>query len=286
MERYYRFAGITFRVCGPEDQMYRAENALAPFVTEDTEAACTYEFQLVDQLSAPRGKCVFQDSAMWVYESNDTQIRYQGPLQEGLSGAYLRICRQGYHCCVEALRRVMPDYVTTKTVLNSLEAEHWIAQRQGILLHASFICYEGNAIVFTAPSGTGKSTQAALWNCLRGAEQMNGDRVAVMLTENGVCACGVPFSGSSGICKNASAPLKAIVFLSQAPQTEIVRLKGLKAFRSVWEGCSINAWNQQDVDLSSRTVMQILSSVPVFHLACTPDESAVIALEQALEQMR
>lgn len=286
MDRIYSFAGITIRVSGPDGQMYHNETALAPFLSAKQDVDCTYEFRLVDQLSSPQGTCVFRNPTQWIYESNGTRIRYQGPLTDGSSGAYLRIQRQGNYGQVQILRRDMSDFISNKTVLNSLEAEHWIVCKHGFLLHASFICQEGNAILFTAPSGTGKSTQAELWHRLRGAEQINGDRAAVTVSENGIFAWGVPFSGSSGICRNACVPLKAIVVLSQAPQTGISRLKGVKAFRSIWEGCSVNVWDQQDMDLCSRTVMEAISAVPVFHLACTPDESAVIALEQALEQVR
>ena len=113
-----------------------------------------------------------------------------------------------------------------------------------------------------------------------------GNRGAVMVENGQVLVGGIPFSGSSGISENVSLPLAAIVYLSQAPQTRITRLSGVRAFRSIWEGCSISVWDRQDVDLCTHSVSAAVCAVPVFHLACTPDESAVIALESALEQWR
>lgn len=284
MERCYNFAGITFCVCGPDGKMFRNEEILAPFTSTDKEADCNIEFQIVDELLPPEGNCIFRNPTVWIYESNGAQIRYHGPLREGISFAYLRIYRQGANSHVQVLRRMIPEYIPTKLVLNALETEHRIVRNHGFLLHASFISHEGNAILFTAPSGTGKSTQADLWCRLRGAEQINGDRAAVIISPKGIHACGVPYSGSSGICKNAVLPLKAIVFLSQAPETEISRLRGVRAFRRVWEGCSINVWDRQDVDLCISSVTEMIATVPIFHLACTPDESAVLALEEALRK--
>ena len=43
-----------------------------------------------------------------------------------------------------------------------MELEHLLAMRKGILLHASVVCVDGEAVLFTAPSQTGKSTQASL----------------------------------------------------------------------------------------------------------------------------
>ena len=38
-----------------------------------------------------------------------------------------------------------------------------LLQRSAVILHASYIDWDGSAILFTGPSGTGKSTQAELW---------------------------------------------------------------------------------------------------------------------------
>jgi hypothetical protein len=165
-----------------------------------------------------------------------------------------------------------------------MEAEHKIVRKGGFLLHAAYIRHGEGAILFTAPSGTGKSTQAELWRSLRGAELINGDRAAVYSRENGVWVMGVPFSGSSGVAKNVSLPLKAIVYLAQSPLTSITSLSGFRAFRRLWEGCSVNVWNLDDVNTCTQNVMNAIGVVPVFYLACTPDESAVIALEKALMQ--
>ena len=63
----------------------------------------------------------------------------------------------------------------------------------------------------------------------------------------------------------------------------IMQLKGFDAFRKVWEGISVNIWDSADVSVCSQTVLDALEVVPVYHLACTPDEEAVKALEQVLE---
>ena len=93
---------------------------------------------------------------------------------------------------------------------------------------------------------------------------------------------GVPFSGSSGICENVTLPLQAIVCLSQARETTIAPLTGIRAFRNIWEGCSVNLWNSVDVANATQTLLEIIRQVPVYQLSCTPDESAVLALEEKI----
>lgn len=282
LERYYNIAGIVFRVTGHEEDFSPEEGPLAPFRVPPCPWDHTLEIEAVSGLPAPAGSQLYADPGKRVYQEGAARVRYVGAVAQGAGHAYLRIARRGAASRV-LLRR---DYagpgapIGPRVILNSLEAEHHIAARGGFLLHASYIRHNGRAILFTAPSGTGKSTQAALWESLRGAEVLNGDRAAVM---PGGFVHGLPFSGSSGISKNVTSPLAAIVCLSQAPETAITPLSGLRAFRQVWEGCSVNIWDRGDVDACSRAVLDTVSAVPVFHLACTPDESAVSALENALK---
>ena len=282
----YTISGIRFQVVCPEKWMFRDEGVLAAYRSGDSAADHTLEFSLVEQLAPPAGTCICAQPDKQVYQDEACQIRYIGVVGEDLSGAYMRIARCGSTSLVQVKESALQGHITAKLVLNAMEMEHHIVQNGGFLLHASYIGWQGRAILFTAPSGVGKSTQAALWQSLRDARVFNGDRAGVMVKDGVVYACGIPFSGSSGIAENETLPLSAIVYLSQAPQTRITRLTGINAFRSIWEGCSINLWNKEDVIACTETVLQTAAQIPIFHLACTPDSSAVEALEQALTQTR
>lgn len=286
MIKFYRIAGIGIRVSISDEWMYRGDEALEPF----RDAGQSYDWDMVlsmmDTLPPPEGEPVFLEPSKHIYCRGDQEIRYIGSVSQSWNNAYLRTIRQGERIEAQVLREGMMQSIPPMVVMESLAAEHMITQRGGFLLHASYIIWNGKAILFTAPSGTGKSTQADLWCRLRGAELINGDRAAVTVSEDGIQAWGIPFSGSSGVGKNASAPLAAIVCLSQAPTTTIIRLKGLRAFRQVWEGCCVNTWNREDMEHCTQTVSDVVTGVPVFHLACTPDESAVRALETEMEKQR
>ena len=101
-----------------------------------------------------------------------------------------------------------------------------------LVFHASYIGCAGGGILFTAPSGTGKSTQAELWRVHRGARVHNGDKAGVTLRETPM-AHGVPFSGTSKICENVSLPLRVVVVLSQAPENTVRRLGAAEAAASL-----------------------------------------------------
>ena len=284
MERYYNIAGQIIKIIGEDNEMFLEEHLLSNFRCEKTNCDREIRFALVEKLSEPTGECIYQDYGKRIFRDGEKHIRYIGSVDSCLDGAHTCIRRNGDVSEVEVLKKSTYGRLTTKIVLTALEAEHFIAMDYGFILHASYIEYEGKGILFTAPSGTGKSTQADLWNRLRGAEIMNGDKVCIKKDGDKFYAWGIPYAGSSGIARQGKSPLLAIVYLSQAKETKIEHITGRQAFRSVWEGISVNSWNSEDVSSVSQTLLELLSEIPVYHLACTPDESAIIALEQEIEK--
>lgn len=280
LERYYELAGVRFRILVPEQWLWSEEGLLTDFAAEPGRYDLECVLSVVEQLSDPEGELCYQDPATQVYQAPGLHLRYKGAVEKSLNGAYLRIRRTGDRSEVQIKRDAIPQGITSKLVISCMEAVHHITAAGGYILHASWIRYRDRAILFTAPSGVGKSTQAALWEKLRGAELINGDRAAVFSTAHGVEVRGIPFCGSSGVSKNLTMPLAAVVYLSQAPSTTVSRLTGARAFRRVWEGCSINLWNREDMEICTQSVLDTVSAVPVYHLACTPDETAVLALEK------
>lgn len=284
MERLYEIAGIGFRVEAPDAQFFLEDGLLAPFRQEDARPVHSISLELVPKLREPEGRQIFSGDGMQVYAIPDGQIRYKGVLVNNWQTAYLRNLRRGTESRVQIKKHKNYQRITPVAALESMELEHQLIRHGGFLLHASYIEWNGEAILFTAPSGTGKSTQAELWCRHRGAQLVNGDRAAVMVGQNGVAACGVPYSGLSPVNRNRTLPLKAIVLLSQAKTDSVVRLSGRKAVRSLMEGCCVNTWDREDMHQCMDTVMQVASRVPMYHLACTKDASAVDALEDAMKK--
>lgn len=283
MEKYYRFAGVEVAVRIPDEWMYEDDRQLVPFRVTQVNAPHIFYFYPVDSLTAPSGELEVLLPGVRVYREGDSYVRYIGTVENDWENAYIRAVHGTNESHIQVKVSEQIRHIGVKTVLNSVGAEHLVAEAGGFVFHCSYIDYRGRAILFTAPSGTGKSTQADLWAQYRDAEIINGDRAAVC-RKDGIVAEGIPFCGSSSHCGNRTLPLAAIVYLSQAPQTSIRKLRGREAFLKIWEGVSVNTWIKQDVERVSGTVQQTATEIPVYHLACTPDESAVTALEEALRR--
>ena len=167
-------------------------------------------------------------------------------------------------------------------IFNKIGVEQLLLQQERLLLHASFIKYKGNGILFSGPSGIGKSTQAELWKRTRGAKIINGDRVAVGFSNEAWTAWGIPYAGTSGICNNEDAPLGAIVVLRQAKENRIRQLRSVEAIQYLYPEVTIHQWDAKFVEKITELLAKLISSVPVFLLECLPDENAVATLQEQL----
>ena len=282
MERFFDIAGSVVRVTGADSEMFTDAGVLAPFKTTDHHWDRWMDFSMVEELTPPEGEIVHTNPDRRVYRAEEKLVTYIGSSAAGESSAYIRMSREGRKVDVQAKRSSFKGVIHSGIVLTAMDAAAIAVENDGFILHSSCIAYNGEAVLFTAVSGTGKSTQADLWKKYRGAEIINGDRMMVQVTETGCRTVGIPFSGSSGICKNKTLPLKAIVCLSQAPENTICRLRGVRAFRQIWEGCSVPTWDRTAVEQCMNTVTRVLGTVPVWHLCCRPDEGAVQTLEEKL----
>ena len=143
-----------------------------------------------------------------------------------------------------------------------------------IFLHASAVIHEGKAYVFSAPSGTGKSTQAEIWRREFGARIINGDKV-ILAVENGtVTAWGSPAAGSSGIYRNIGAPVAAILLLEQGPDNTIRPASNSTGYFRIYS----ELVKQQNDPAFNQTLLKyievIMETIPILKLTCLPDRSA------------
>lgn len=177
------------------------------------------------------------------------------------------------------------DSLSLDTLFHSLFAwEKRMMANNAYILHSSYLLVNNKAILFTAPSGTGKSTQADLWVNHRGGRVINGDRTLISKEGDKFYANGWPICGSSEICNNESYEIAAIIYLSQAKENTITPITGMAGVKKLLSEITINYFNRKFVDSSFDFVADMMCSIPFLSLACTPDENAVICLENALKE--
>lgn len=165
------------------------------------------------------------------------------------------------------------DY--SRNICDILSLETLLLHYNGFILHSSFIRWQQQGILFSAPSGTGKSTQADLWVEYEGAEIINGDRAGLRLIDGVWQAYGLPYAGSSHIYRNENAPVAAVVVLRQAKENRIRRLRAAEAIRFLYPEVTAHHWDREFVDRILNLLMELTEAVPVYLLECLPDRGAV-----------
>ena len=159
-----------------------------------------------------------------------------------------------------------------------------ILLREGRLIaHACLVATPEGGILFSGPSGIGKSTQGELWQTHAGARVINGDR-PVLYRKNGLwLACGSPYAGSSQYYVNEAVPVRALVLLGQASDCSIRPMKPGEAFRGLWKGMTVSDWDPSQAKLAVELCAAAAAELPFYALDCTPDEAAVRLLQNTLE---
>lgn len=153
-------------------------------------------------------------------------------------------------------------------------AEFFPAHR-GMLVHGSAIAVDGKGYLFTALSGTGKSTHTALLRKLLGdrTQMVNDDKPIVRFAEDGIMICGTPWMGKHCIGNNVMVPLCGIFFLRQSPDNELKKIEAADALPLLM--CqSYRPDNAEDLFATFDMVEEILNIVPMYDFGCNMDISA------------
>ena len=161
--------------------------------------------------------------------------------------------------------------------------EELLLDNHAMVLHSASIAHKGGAILFTAPSGTGKTTQTDLWHSFReGVTDVNGDRTLLQWTEKGWYACGFPMFGSSFRCEQTAVPVNAIVIVRQAAEDRILDLSDFQKMTLLFREMMVPPFHERYTEKTFDLIEQLIKKVRVVQLDCTMNASAVSALEQYL----
>lgn len=274
--KYYKFFDTVIRVITP-DSIENAE-PYSQFLCDECKADFTVEYSFADSLPEIPADAVCGKDVTVFTNGNSYYCWYKNHGAEGFYACRIFTPNSRKVILLSGYR----NKLWNRVIFDLMGFEEIVSVSQKAVIHASFIIKNGNAILFTAPSGVGKSTQAALWEKYADAEIINGDKALLFVSGGVVYVGGLPFSGSSGICKNKTAPLRAIICLSQAKENKLSRLSVTEATVSVLRGCYLPAENAEISENVINTVGEICGLVPAYKLECLPYESAVRILENEL----
>ena len=179
------------------------------------------------------------------------------------------IPHEQYHC-VESMQ------------ILELVFQQMLPLKNGLTIHGSGMEYQGEGIIFSGFSGSGKTTQARLWRKYRDVIIINGDSPIIRNTPKGPYMYGSPWCGTSGESINRKVPLKAIVLVNQSKENRVEELTGDDAVLAVYTNILYFSQDEQDLDLLLPVLEEVVHQIKVFKLYCNMEEDAVDTLERYL----
>ena len=143
-----------------------------------------------------------------------------------------------------------------------------------ILFHGSVVAVDGVGYLFTAKSGTGKSTHTRLWREYFGdrAVMVNDDKPLLHIADT-VTAYGTPYNGKHRLGTNTSVPLKAICILTRSADNHIEPITREQAYTMLLQ----QVYRPADMLKMAKTlelVDRLAESVKLYRLGCNMDISA------------
>ena len=150
---------------------------------------------------------------------------------------------------------------------------HYLAhENRGILLHSSGVNDGKNGYVFTAVSGTGKSTMAGLWQ-KAGAKVINDDRLLLIPNGEEVLMTNTPMPYYQDIYKES--PVSDIFLIKQSTENYIKPLSGVAAVAGLMANCIQFLYNKEMVQKHLASLTAITQKCPVYELGFKPTTDIV-----------
>lgn len=273
----YRFGGVTFAI--EADAPIERSAMCAPFRVADGAAEHTIRLHFDDRPPVPP-EAAQNRGAVWRWQSDTERHLLEQYGTPDKPPRFTYAVTRGAHTEVTFANAYRAG-ASVRAVLEAAGLFDIFAARGMLVLHCAYIVTrDGEAILFSGPSGVGKSTQAALWERCAGARVVNGDRALVDVGKK--TANGIFYSGTSGISENVTAPVRAIVLLGQGSENRVFVPSPQAAFAGVLSQCAYYEWDVCSAEKMTACVARLVSDVPVLRMDCLPDATAVDALRGKL----
>ena len=160
-----------------------------------------------------------------------------------------------------------------------------LPQFDRFVFHGAAIEYDGSAYLFTAPSGTGKTTHINLWRKYLGdkVDIINGDKPIIKVNETAT-VYGTPWAGKEGYQRNAQAPIGAICILKQGTTNNITRLEKSAAINHLMRQVYL-PHNPSSLSKTLEVLGSLIESTPVYMLECDISKEAFEASFNEMTKM-
>lgn len=266
----------------------KISDCFEPFLGGDTEDSYQVFFEEKEHLPENLGKKVFENQGFAVFmdEQGRCVRRFHDSQKAYTAYAVMRMENENRKIFITYLQGAEYYFGNSRKDFFHIGWEKVLIHEKRMILHSACVETAFGGILFSGPSGIGKSTQAGLWCEHRNARLINGDKPILRKVDKEWRAYGSPYAGSSKCHVNESCSVRAIVMLKKAGECSLRKMNPLEAFRQIYEQMIINSWDKDYVAIVCDLTLELVNEVSIYELACTPNQEAVKILEEELGRKR
>lgn len=160
-----------------------------------------------------------------------------------------------------------------------------ILRFDAILLHSAALSVDGQAYIFSANSGTGKTTHMNLWLDKFGerAFVINGDKPIIRKKDGVFYVFGTPWCGKEGLNRNSGVPLKGICILERAEKNTASSVNGREAMLFLLTQ-TVHPSKKELSCLMLDNLGQLIEKIPVYRLGCNMEPEACEVAYKAMSE--
>ena len=282
---YYKIAGITIATSGFEYEYFKDRMKAYEIPEVTTPDVTVYYEQALFPIQKPDYKHIVTTGGFREYFSdNGGYIFYDKFEEDALSCAKVEINADAsvVHTALYDIEDIggAPIDVRAFNMLGEV-FRYCILRRNGMVVHSSSICHNGSGIIFSAPSGTGKSTHTSLWMKYYGdsTQMINDDCPAITFGEVVPYVNGTPWSGKHNISRNERVPLAGIAILQRGENNQIEPFNGILAIQAIMKQVNRPKFPEYRAKLME-LLDKLITKVPIWRVQCNMDvEAAVVSYE-------
>lgn len=179
------------------------------------------------------------------------------------------------------VRHHSDEYLETLAIYRKIVEK--MLDYNAFLFHGSAICMDGNGYLFTAKSGTGKSTHTRIWRKVfgEGCIVVNDDKPLLLVTDDAVMVCGTPWDGKHRRSTNTIVPLKGLAILERGQENEIASVDDSTALPLLLQQ-SYRPSNPAAMVKTLKLLEQVMNKVALYRLKCTISREAALVAYQGM----
>lgn len=151
-----------------------------------------------------------------------------------------------------------------------------------LLFHGSVVSVDDIGYLFTAKSGTGKSTHTKYWReyFKDRATMINDDKPLLEIKDGLVNVYGTPWDGKDRLSTNMCVPLKAICILNRGQDNNVLRIGSQNAYSMLIQQVNRPVGDVVAMSKTLELIDRLCSCVEFYSMYCTMDiDAARVAYE-------